>query len=57
MCWPPPEVPQNIDMTIGSLGLSDRQEHQIVAFLQILTDGYTRPYTDFDTFTGSCPQL
>jgi cytochrome c peroxidase len=57
MCWPPPEVPQNIDMTIGSLGLSDRQEHQIVAFLQILTDGYTRAYTDFDTFTGSCPQL
>jgi cytochrome c peroxidase len=54
-CWPPPEVPQNVDMTVGSLGLSDAEEDQIVAFLRTLTDGYTRPYTDFNTFTGTCP--
>ncbi len=39
--WPPPEVPQNQDMTIGSLGLSDAEENDIVAFLQTLTDGYS----------------
>jgi cytochrome c peroxidase len=53
-CWPPPEVTANEDMTIGHLGLSDTEENQVVAFLQTLTDGFTRPYTDFDTFTGSC---
>src|SRR6266851_5658270 len=40
-CWPMPEVPNNIDMTIGKLGLSDHQEDQIVAFLQTLSDGFT----------------
>ncbi|MDB4954662.1 MAG: Cytochrome c peroxidase family protein [Myxococcales bacterium] len=54
-CWPPPEVSANKDMTIGNLGLTDAEENQIVAFLQTLTDGFTRPYTDFDTFTGTCP--
>ena len=29
-----------MDMTIGSLGLTDEQEDQIVAFLKTLTDGY-----------------
>lgn len=54
-CWPPPEVTANKDMTIGNLGLTDAEEDQLVAFLQTLTDGYTRPYTDFNTFTGKCP--
>ena len=54
-CWPAPEVTDNMDMTIGSLGLSEEEEDQLVAFLQTLTDGYTRLYTDVDTFTGSCP--
>src|SRR2546429_9797573 len=45
-CWPMPEVPNNIDMTIGKLGLSDTEENQIVAFLQTLSDGFTRPYPE-----------
>jgi cytochrome c peroxidase len=53
-CWPMPEVKNNIDMTTGNLGLSDKEEDQIVAFLQTLTDGFTRPYPDRDTFTGTC---
>jgi cytochrome c peroxidase len=53
-CWPMPEVPNNLDMTIGNLGLTDQEENQIVAFLQTLTDGYTRPYANSDTFTGAC---
>jgi hypothetical protein len=39
-------------MTIGSLGLTDQEENQIVAFLGTLTDGFTQPYTDSDTYTG-----
>ncbi len=53
-CWPMPEVPNNIDMTSGNLGLTDEEENQIVAFLQTLSDGFTRPYPNIDTFTGSC---
>ena len=53
-CWPMPEVPNNIDMTIGNLGLSDHEENQLVIFLQTLTDGFTRPYTNSDTYTGAC---
>jgi cytochrome c peroxidase len=53
-CWPQPEVPNNIDMTVGSLGLTDQEENQIVAFLQTLTDGFTTPYPNSDTFTGQC---
>jgi cytochrome c peroxidase len=53
-CWPEPEVPNNIDMTVGMLGLTDMEENQIVAFLQTLTDGSTRPYPDINTFTGAC---
>jgi len=53
-CWPMPEVTNNIDMTTGNLGLTDQEENQIVAFLQTLTDGYTRPYPDRDKFTGAC---
>jgi cytochrome c peroxidase len=53
-CWPMPEVRNNIDMTSGRLGLTDQEENQIVAFLQTLTDGFTRPYPNADTFTGTC---
>jgi cytochrome c peroxidase len=53
-CWPMPEVPNNVDMTVGNLGLTDQEENQIVAFLETLTDGYTTPYPDVNTFTGTC---
>jgi cytochrome c peroxidase len=53
-CWPEPEVPNNVDMTVGSLGLTDTEENQIVAFLQTLSDGFTTPYPDVGTFTGTC---
>ena len=53
-CWPEPEVPNNIDMTTGNLMLSDTEENQIVTFLQTLTDGFTTPYPDVNTFTGTC---
>ena len=59
-CWPMPEVPNNIDMTVGDLGLTDQQENQIVTFLQTLTDGFDpahpaiSTYPDINTFTGQC---
>jgi cytochrome c peroxidase len=53
-CWPMPEVPNNIDMTVGKLGLTDREEDLVVTFMQTLTDGFTRPFTDRNTFTGTC---
>ena len=55
-CWPMPEVRNNIDMTTGNLGLTDKEEDQIVAFLETLSDGFTRPYLNSDTYTGSCMQ-
>jgi cytochrome c peroxidase len=53
-CWPMPEVRNNIDMTSGNLGLTDKEEDDIVAFLQTLSDGFTRPYRNSDTYTGAC---
>jgi cytochrome c peroxidase len=53
-CWPMAEVKNNEDMTVGMLFLTDTEENQIVAFLQTLTDGFTTPYPDLNTFTGSC---
>jgi cytochrome c peroxidase len=53
-CWPMAEVPNNIDMTVGNLGLSDQEENLIVTFMQTLTDGFTTPFPDSDTFTGVC---
>ena len=53
-CWPEPEVKNNIDMTTGRLGLSDREEDLIVIFLGTLTDGFTTPYPDADKYTGDC---
>jgi cytochrome c peroxidase len=55
-CWPMPEVSNNLDMTTGNLGLTDQEENQIVEFLKTLTDGFTRPYPNIDTFTGMCKQ-
>jgi len=53
-CWPMKEVPNNLDTTTGMLGLTDKEENQIVAFLETLSDGFTTPYPNNDTFTGSC---
>jgi len=53
-CWPMPEVRNNLDMTTGKLGLTDREENLIVSFLQTLTDGFTTPYPNRNTFTGMC---
>jgi cytochrome c peroxidase len=51
-CWPMPEVPSTKDMTVGQLGLSDQEENQIVAFMETLTDGFTTPFPDANTYTG-----
>jgi cytochrome c peroxidase len=41
-CWPAPEHPETMNRKqLGHLGLSSRQENQIVDFLKTLTDGYT----------------
>ena len=53
-CWPMPEVPNNLDMTVGNLGLTDQEENLIVIFLQTLTDGFTTPFPNINTFTGQC---
>jgi cytochrome c peroxidase len=53
-CWPQAEVPQNMDMTVGNLQLTETEENQIVAFLETLSDGYTTPYPDRNTYTGAC---
>jgi cytochrome c peroxidase len=53
-CWPMPEVRNNLDQTTGNLALTDHEEDLVVMFLQTLTDGFTRPYPDSDTFTGMC---
>jgi cytochrome c peroxidase len=53
-CWPMPEVTNNLDMTTGQLGLTDQEENQVVVFLQTLTDGFTTPYPNINTFTGKC---
>jgi cytochrome c peroxidase len=59
-CWPMPEVPNNIDMTVGNLGLSDQEENQLVLIMQDLTDGFdpanpgVSTYPNINTFTGSC---
>jgi cytochrome c peroxidase len=53
-CWPRPEVKNNEDTTTGNLGLTDEEENQIVAFLETLSDGFTKPYPNIDTFAGVC---
>jgi cytochrome c peroxidase len=40
-CWPAPEHPETMNRKqLGNLGLTSKQEEQIVAFLKTLTDGY-----------------
>ena len=34
--------------------LDGQEENQIVTFLQTLSDGFTTPYPDINTFTGTC---
>ncbi len=59
-CWPMPEVPNNIDMTVGNLGLTDQEENQLVIIMQGLTDGFdpanpsVSTYPDINAFTGKC---
>jgi cytochrome c peroxidase len=59
-CWPMPEVPNNIDMTVGNLGLTDQEENQLVIIMQALTDGFNPAnptvsnYPNINTFTGQC---
>lgn len=53
-CWPKPEIPNNVDTTIGDLGLTDQEEDQIVAFLETLTDGFTTPFPNRDIYAGAC---
>jgi cytochrome c peroxidase len=59
-CWPMPEVPNNIDMTIGRLGLTDHEENLIVLAMQDLTDGFNpanpnvSSYPNINAFTGTC---
>ena len=48
-----PEVPNNVDMTTGNLGLTDQRGDSIVPFCITLTDGYTTPYPDINTYTGA----
>ena len=53
-CWPAAEVSVNQDMTVGNLGLTEKEENQIVAFLETLSDGFTTPYPYIGTYTGAC---
>src|ERR1700758_2407856 len=39
-CWPMPEDSNNLNTTIGKLGLTPEEEDDIVAFLKTLVDGY-----------------
>jgi cytochrome c peroxidase len=41
--WPDPEVPENVSMQLGDLGLTDADVDAIVAFLKTLSDGYFTP--------------
>ncbi len=59
-CWPMPEVRNNIDMTVGKLGLTDQEENQLVIIMQAATDGFNpanpsvSTYPNINTFTGTC---
>jgi cytochrome c peroxidase len=59
-CWPMPEVTNNIDMTVGKLGLTDQEENQLVIIMQATTDGFNpanpsvSTYPNINAFTGTC---
>jgi len=41
-CWPEPEVSSNLNREeLGKLGLTEKEEEAIVAFMGILSDGYS----------------
>ena len=41
-CWPEPEVSSNLNREeLGKLGLTEKEEEAIVAFLRTLSDGYS----------------
>jgi cytochrome c peroxidase len=42
-CWPMPEVPDNISMSLGNLGLTDHEEDLLVIAITLATDGFTMP--------------
>lgn len=48
--WPKPEYSENVTNQVGNLGLSNRDENDIVNFLRTLSDGYfwqtTSPWSD-----------
>lgn len=40
-CWPPPEVPENVNTTeLGNLGLTPPEGMALIKFLETLSDGY-----------------
>jgi cytochrome c peroxidase len=40
-CWPPPEVPQNVNTSeLGTLGLTPDEEAAIIEFMKTLSDGF-----------------
>jgi cytochrome c peroxidase len=41
-CWPRPEQPANLNPQLGRLGLSVADERDLVAFLETLSDGYSK---------------
>ena len=53
--WPKPEVSENINTTIGNLGLKPEEEEAIVAFLKTLTDNYPEWGNDPRVPPGSPP--
>jgi cytochrome c peroxidase len=54
-CWPMPEDPNNINMTIGHLGLSPTEENELVAFLETLTDGFVKTVATANTRKPTTP--
>jgi cytochrome c peroxidase len=48
-CWPPPEDPNNENMTIGKLDLTDAEENDLVAFMETLTDGFVQAPSSVST--------
>lgn len=52
-CWPMPEDPNNENMTIGKLGLTDSEENDLVAFLETLTDGFVKTPASSDSTPAS----
>jgi hypothetical protein len=41
-CWPEPEVSSNLNREeLGDLGLTEKEEEAIVAFMRTLSDGYS----------------